>query len=168
MREFWFQFLPILLPLVLIGLGWAVGTWRERAHLASLAVREQAAADVRVTNLRCVPGDRDVVEGRFVCGDVVIASDYFKTVAAALRNLVGGEVRAFETLMERARREALLRMIDDARRLGSREIYNVRFETANILSGNPNRRNKASVAVEVFAFGTAVVRGESREAGTIP
>lgn len=161
MSDLWWQLLPVVLPFAFIGLGWAVGSWRERAHLASLAARESACADVRVSNLRQVPLSHDVRHCEMVCGDAVIASDYFKSVAGALRNLVGGEIRVFETLMERARREALLRLIDEARRAGASEIYNLRFETCNILSGNPNRRNKGAVAVEVFAFGTAVVRAGS-------
>jgi uncharacterized protein YbjQ (UPF0145 family) len=64
-------------------------------------------------------------------------------------------VRTFNTLLARARREALLRMLDRAREMGANEVWNVRFETSNVTSAGP--RNPA-VSVEIFAFGTAVRR----------
>ena len=85
--------------------------------------------------------------------EVVIASDYFKTFAASLRKLVGGELRTYESLMERARREALLRMLESARRLGANCVLNVRFSTSNIGTA---RRRQAAAMVEVYAYGTAL------------
>ena len=54
-----------------------------------------------------------------VTGNVVISVDYFKTVVAGLRNLVGGNVNTYETLLDRARREALLRLQQQALELGA-------------------------------------------------
>ncbi len=127
----------------------------ERRHFLSLEARELGYRDFVVTNLRVVPSPETVQESWLVLGEAVIASDYFKSFAARLRSLVGGEIRAYNTLMTRARREALLRMLDQARQAGSREVYNVRYETSNIRSANA--RNPG-VSVEVFAFGTAVTR----------
>ncbi len=149
------QFLPMLIVLALLVLGFTIGTVVEKAHLRSLAVREQQAADVGVVNLRRVSEPEAVESAHLVTADAVIATDYFKGFAASLRNLVGGEIRSYETLMLRARREATLRLIAQARQLGATEVWNIRFETSNILSAS--RRNPA-VSVEVFAFGTAVVR----------
>ena len=96
-----------------------------------------------------------ITHALFVSGDAVIATDYFKSFVAGLRNIVGGEVKTFHTLMSRARREAILRMLDEARQAGASEVWNVRHETSNIRSASG--RNKG-VSVEVFAFGTAIVR----------
>jgi len=90
---------------------------------------------------------------RLVVGDVTIASDYFKTFAATLRMLVGGELRTYESLMERARRESLVRMLEQAKQLGANAVYNVRFGTSSIRSAQ--RRNRAAM-VEMCAYGTAV------------
>ncbi len=51
-------------------------------------------------------------------GSVVIATDYFKVFAAGLRNLFGGEMKTYRTLMGRARREAIVRMLEQAQELG--------------------------------------------------
>ena len=85
-----------------------------------------------------------------VHGAVVVSADYFKTFIAGLRNLFGGRFRSYETLMERARREALLRLKADARRKGAKTVICVRFETTSISTG-------WAPAMEVLAYGTALV-----------
>ena len=55
--------------------------------------------------------------------------------------------------MERARREALLRMVESAKGMGANAVANVRFETSNI--GNM-RRKRAAAMVEMYAYGTAI------------
>ena len=142
--------------LLLLVLGFSVGTWTERAHVRSLSQREQELSDIVISNLKAVPDPDSVAEAAFVSGDAVMATDYFKSFAAGLRNIVGGEVRTFEKLMSRARREAVVRMLEEARQMGATEVWNVRLETSNIRSATA--RNQA-VSVEVFAFGTAIVRG---------
>ncbi len=151
---FWGQIVPVI---VLLVLGFTVGTYRERRHFASLARREREFAElgVGIVNVKRVSHPETVRLASFVAGDAVIATDYFKGFVASLRNIIGGEVRAYETLMERARREATLRMLEQARQLGATEIWNVRYETSNIRSAG---RRSPGVSVEVFAFGTAIVR----------
>ncbi len=149
---FWFQIVPVA---VLLILGFVVGQWRERSHFQSLIRREAEFGDLSIVNLKTVPHPEQVTRAELVCGDAVIATDYFKGFSARLRNIVGGELRSYETLMERARREATLRVLAQARTIGATEVWNIRYETSNIRSAS--RRNPA-VSVEVFAFGTAVVR----------
>jgi len=154
MWEFWLGVAPV--PVLLV-LGYSVGSWRERRHLAQLAAREQEmAGQVACTNLRHITAPQEVRQATLVMGQAVIASDYFKTFAAQLRNSVGGAVKAFETPMERARREAILRMLEEARALGACEVWNMRLGTSSITG---TQQKNPAVSVEVFAFGTAVVRG---------
>ncbi len=104
--------------LVLLIVGFFAGTIVEKRHYASIRKRERQYADVLAFAVR-FPPDRVTPQRAFlVHGTVVISSDYFKTFVAGLRNLFGGRVRTYETLMERARREALLRLKHDARRPG--------------------------------------------------
>ena len=155
MWETLLEFSQFIILAVLLVLGFTVGTWRERLHFSSLDQREQEFTDLAVVNLKTISDPASVASAELVMGDAVIATDYFKGFLARLRNVVGGEVKSYETLMRRARREAMLRMLQRARELGASEVWNVRLETSNIRSSS--NRNLA-VSVEIFAFGTAVVR----------
>ena len=83
----------------------------------------------------------------------MISVDYFKHISAALRNLIGGRVIAYEALMDRARREAILRMKTDAKEKGASQIFNVKLETSSISKGGANQIG----SVEVFAYGTGLI-----------
>ncbi len=141
-----------------VGLGFGVGGFRERAHFKSLDQREAANSDVVVNNLKTIPNGDSVRSALMVSGNTVVATDYFKTFAMGLRSFVGGEMRSAQTLMIRARREALLRMIDEARAMGAKEVYNVRFAFCNIGQMSGNRNQNFAISVEMYAYGTAVIR----------
>ena len=145
-----------LFPFVLIGLGYTVGRWREQSHLKSLAIREEALGHIVVTDLNTVADPETAASGCLVMGEAVIATDYFKSIATQLRNLIGGEMKSMQSLVDRARREAIVRMLEQADRAGTTEVHNVRLETSNIRSATS--RNKAAISVEMLAFGTAIVR----------
>lgn len=137
-------------------LGFTVGRAREAAHFRSIAQREELYRAIPLINLRHVHDPASVTQATLVSGQAVIATDYFKGFMARLRNIIGGEVVGYESLMERARREAALRVIEQARQWGATEVWNLRYETSNIRSGAHNRR--VAVSVEVLAYGTAVIR----------
>lgn len=150
MPIFWIQILPILLLLLL---GLAVGTLVERMHFRSLARREAALSYVVVTNTKAIPAGSTRESCGLVVGEVVIAADYFKTFLARFRKMVGGNVRTYETLMERARREAILRMQESAVSMGANRVINVRLASSDI--GGMRRRRRAAM-VEIYAYGTAI------------
>ena len=78
----------------------------------------------------------------------------FKRFLAGLRMIFGGRIRAYEPLLDRARREALLRMREDAIARGFDLVINVRIETSRLATAARNGRGTAGV--EVLAFGTAL------------
>lgn len=143
----------------LVTIGFFAGSIVERRHYASLRARERAYADVLAFMVRFPPDRVNAQHAFLVYGTVVISSDYFKTFVAGLRNLFGGRMRAYESLMERARREALLRLKAEARRRGAKLVVCVRFETTSIATG-------WAPSMEVFAYGTALIpAGESLASG---
>ena len=86
--------------------------------------------------------------------------DYFKRFLAMLRTLFGGRVRSYENLLDRARREAILRMKEEARSLNAERIFNIKLETASI---SKNAAGNIG-SVEVFAYGTAIINSDNASA----
>lgn len=101
-----------------------------------------------------MPADWDVGSSRLVTGSVVISLDYFKRIIAGLRALIGGRVKTYEPLLDRARREAVLRMTENAKEQGFNAVVNVRLETARL--ANARKGGKGTAGIEMLAFGTAV------------
>lgn len=147
------QLAPLIIFVVLLAIGFGFGRAKERRHLQSLEERESMARAFTVDSLKRPPEGVSVRESFLCSGSIVIGSDYFKSVGASLKSLVGGRLRTFETLLERARREATLRMMADAKERGADLVINTRFETSSIgrMTGN-----NGLAASEVVAYGTAL------------
>lgn len=149
--SFWAETLNLWLPLSLLVVGYGVGRLQERRHFRSIRQRETELKHVLALSTRYVPEGVQASDARLVSGGVVISSDYFKTFVAGFRAFFGGRFRGYETLLERARREALLRLKEDARAAGSTLVIGVRFQTTKIAGSS-------TPSVEVLAFGTALLQ----------
>lgn len=149
--------LPLLFGLgatvALLVLGFVAGSIAERRHYASIRQRERDLLRLPALTFEA-PSTWTVRRGALVAGSVVVSLDYFKRFLAGLKSLIGGRLRSYETLLDRARREAVLRMKEDARRRGFDAVANVRLETSSIASAR--RNGKGVTGLEVLAFGTAV------------
>ncbi|MCU7959020.1 MAG: YbjQ family protein [gamma proteobacterium symbiont of Bathyaustriella thionipta] len=142
-------------------MGYSFGRLAERRHYRSILRREAELRRVPVFATRYLPDDRAThAETTLVMGNVVISVDYFKRFLAGLRMLVGGRLKSYETLLDRARREAVLRMQEEARRLGAQSVFNVKFETMSISKGAKNTVG----SVEVLAYGSALIVARSLSA----
>jgi uncharacterized protein YbjQ (UPF0145 family) len=141
------------LPLTLLVVAFFTGSALERRHYASIRERELRWRSLPAVTFRSVPPGWKVSECALVTGSVVISVDYFKRFLSGLRMIFGGRVKAYETLLDRARREALLRLKEDAVERGCHAVVNVRLETCRMA----NARNSERIAgLEVLAFGTGV------------
>jgi uncharacterized protein YbjQ (UPF0145 family) len=138
--------------LVLMLLGYGFGTWAESRHYKSIQEREAKFQKLPTIALKHpLPQPGRVVKVKLASGNVVISVDYFKRFLASLRNIFGGRVSSYETLVDRARREATLRMKESCP--GATQIINVRLETASI---SKNSKKGSIGSIEVFAYGTAL------------
>lgn len=144
----------IILFLILLALGYGFGQLAERRHYRSIIRRESELNAIPAVASRYPPVDAPYAQA-LVIGSVVVSVDYFKRFLAALRNLFGGRVTSYETLLDRARREALLRMKEQARGMGAELVFNVKYETASIYKG----RKQAIGSIEMLAYGTALIPG---------
>lgn len=133
-----------------IVLGFVFGQIAEKRHYRSIHAREKALLYLPTT-----AGKRPIMGGapvrcELVTGSVVVSVDHFKRAAAALRAFVGGPVKSYESLLDRAKREAVLRLKESCS--GAHEIVNLRLETVPL-----SKSAQGGIgAVEVLAFGTAI------------
>jgi uncharacterized protein YbjQ (UPF0145 family) len=141
-------------PLFLLALGYFAGSIAEQSHYKSIRVRELRLRRIPTTNLRRPPVHWRVEGITLVAGSAVISVDYFKRFLAQLRGFIGGRVRSYESLLDRARREAVLRMKEEAVKGGFDAVINVRLESTSIAA--PLRGDRGTAGVEVLAFGTAL------------
>lgn len=144
--------LGFFLTLTLVGL--FAGTFNERKHYRSIVQREQALAHIKIFNEKRTPLELSGQPFYLVQGSVVISGDYFKIIAASLKSFFGGSLTSFESLLDRGRREAILRMKEQAQELGADIIFAVRLETS-VLHGQDNDRASRVACAEVLAYGTA-------------
>lgn len=125
--------IPFIIFVVLMLTGYFIGGAREKRHYRSLADREANMSHVVMTQSKhFLAPKKDSDPPCLLVSEVVIASDYLKTFLAGLRNIFGGEIRSYETMLERGRREAVLRIQEQAKLLGFNAVCNVRLNTADI------------------------------------
>ncbi|MFC1813182.1 YbjQ family protein [Thermodesulfobacteriota bacterium] len=144
--------MDFIILISLIAIGYFGGTWAEKQHYRSIEQREKTYLHLPAITVKNVDvDDAKVQQAKLVYGSVVISIDYFKRILAGLRNIFGGTVKSYETLVDRARREALLRMKEMAP--DSAMIVNVRIETSTI---GKNAHKKGVGCLEAIAYGTAL------------
>ncbi len=145
------EYLQLIVFLCLLAIGYAAGRFAEQRHYRSIRSRELALAHVLVFGNR-FPPLAPAAQQTLVAGSVVVSEDYFKRVVSALQKLFGGRLKSYESLLDRARREAVLRMKQQAHEHGAAMIINTKFQTFSIPGNRPN----AFGAVELLAYGTAL------------
>lgn len=143
--------------IILLILGYYFGHLAERRHYERIFQQERELMHMPVVTMRTLPDSVTAQQAELVTGNVVISLDYFKRILASLRNIFGGRVTSFESLLDRARREAIIRMKLRAVENGATLIYNMRLETASISKSTGSFMG----SVEVLAYGTAVVESKS-------
>ena len=143
----------LMTPAVMLG-AWISGSMIERRHLKTLLLLESGSREIMALTIEDLPPGWEVESCDLVIGNVVISQDYFKRIMAAIKGIFGGNIRVLEPLLDRARREALLRMKAQAHTRGFDTIINVRIETSPIASSRGD--GKGTAGVEMMAFGTAI------------
>ncbi len=146
--------IQLIVFLTLLIVGFVAGRVLERRHFASISERERRTASMLAVPMARVPGAELATDSALVTGSVVVSIDYYKRVVASLRNLVGGNVAAYESLLDRGRREAVLRMKEEALRRGFHGVVCIRMETSRLASARQG--GKGIAGVEVLAYGTAL------------
>ena len=94
----------------------------------------------------------DYITGRelemlgLVKGSTIQSKNIGRDISQSFKTLVGGELKAYNDMMNDARALATKRMVAEAEPLGADAIGNVRYASSAVMQG----------AAEVIAYGTAV------------
>ena len=99
-----------------------------------------------MTNTETIPGYTVEEILGIVFGNTVRARHIGRDIMAGLKNVIGGEIEEYTEMLADARKEALNRMVNAAKKLGADAVVNVRFATSQTMAG----------AAELLAYGTAV------------
>lgn len=81
-----------------------------------------------------------------VKGSTIQTVNFVRDFGASLKTLVGGELRNYTEMMDKARQIATERMTFEAQSMGADAVVGVRYATSSIMQS----------AAEVMAYGTAV------------
>ena len=81
-----------------------------------------------------------------VKGSTIQSKNIGRDITQVFKTLVGGELKAYNEMMNDARALATKRMVEEAEAMGADAVINIRYASAAIMSG----------AAEVMAYGTAV------------
>ena len=81
-----------------------------------------------------------------VRGSTIRSKNVVKDITQSLKTIVGGELKAYNDMMNEARAIATKRMVEDAEKLGADAVVNIRYASAAVMQN----------AAEVIAYGTAV------------
>jgi uncharacterized protein YbjQ (UPF0145 family) len=141
----------LIVFITLFCIGYFFGSHIEKKHYQSIEKRERALVHLVTTSSKKPVGELgNVRRTHLVKGNAVISVDYFKRILAGLRAIFGGNVSTYETLLDRSRREAILRMKESCP--AASQIINLRIETSSVFKGGKNQTG----SVEVLAYGTAI------------
>ncbi|MGG6831012.1 UNVERIFIED_CONTAM: YbjQ family protein, partial [Staphylococcus haemolyticus] len=133
--------IQIVIFAILFSVGFGFGRFNERKHLQYLDEQEQRLAYIRVNNSRFI---ESTLPGHMISSNVVISHDYFKYAIANVQNMLGGRLTSYESVVERARREAIVRLKLEAEKIGADQIMGIRLSTTELgMQGG---------MVEVFAY----------------
>ena len=138
-----------LIFILLFVVGWVFGRKNEHDHFKSLAEAEATLGHIIISSERFYrPNLPSTTQGVLVVGSVVIGQDYFKMIVARILSLFGKNLTTYETLLIRARREAIVRMKREAQFMGYNQVYGIRLEVTAL--------DEVGAMVEAIAYGTAV------------
>ncbi len=136
--------MDLLFLIILLIVAYITGSIIEKRHFKSIMEREARLLEQPFVSDSFIGPDDKVENVRLVMGSCVIAADRFKVFLGGLRSIFGGTITAYESLTDRARREAILRMRQKASRADM--VVHTRIQFSEV----------GKAKVEVIAYGTAV------------
>ncbi len=145
----------IIILICLLALGYYFGQRAEEKHYKSIIERENKLINLPLVTLKKPPIKQYEIDSALVTGSLVISIDFFKKFIASLKMLFGGGLTSYKSLLDRARREALLRLREQAEIRKAFVVLNTHIETSSI-SKSSGRGQSSIGSIEVLAYGAAL------------
>ncbi len=145
--------MDLLIFAILLAGAYLIGTKLiEKKHYLEIKKREKEFLHLPAISAKnFLEEGQKIKSSQMVYGSIVVSIDYFKLFWGGLKKVFGGEVYAFESVLDRGRREAILRMKESAREANI--ILNTRIETSTL---GKSKKGSGVGCSEVLAYGTAV------------
>lgn len=139
-------------PLLFLAVAFFAGNFIGSRHEKRLAERQKTVSHIRTTDLNRFNNPDHAILANLFTAEVTLGIDHFRGFLGSLKNIFGGEVRSYQKTLDRARREALMQVVEQAHQAGYNAVANIRLEFVDI-SGKANMVRRASM-VTIIAYGT--------------
>ena len=147
--------MDLIIIITLLFVTYFTGKTIEKRHYKKIKTRELLLIKKPyISYEKGVLDDKNVESSQLVASTVVIGCDYFRAFLASMRNIFGGHVSTFESLLDRGRREALLRIREEALKLKADIVINVKVDSITLDPIGYSKRPNPKTCIT--AYGTAI------------
>lgn len=153
-----FIILSVVVPLLFPFLSWAAGRWYQGRLMQALLLDEKQQGSMlqsdqhlsTSSSMKTMAAQSSTLLHVSICVGPSMGQIFFMW----LKSIFGGRLHSYDVVLDYGRREALLRLNQQAKELGCSSMVNIRIETSTV-SFAKNNQNKTS-SVEFLAFATGI------------
>ena len=147
--------IDIILLIIILSVIYMIGSIIEKNHFKKLKKEEVEYIKLPAGGFGCKnwSSNKQIKDVGIVCGEAAIGCDYFKMFVSNLKSFFGGRLTSVESVLDRARREAIVRMKEKAKKIGANVIINVKIESTML---NECEQKNMLPQCLVIAYGTAI------------
>tara|TARA_Y100000768_G_scaffold260696_1_gene198554 strand:+ start:710 stop:1207 length:498 start_codon:yes stop_codon:yes gene_type:complete len=148
---------PILISLLFPFLSWAIGRWYQDRLMNALLVKEKQQGNMLQSDqhlstqslMTTMTAESSTLLHVSICVGPSMGQIFFMWC----KGVFGGRLHSYDVVLDYGRREALLRLNQQAKDLGCSSMVNIRIETSTVSFAKNDRSNTSSVEFLAFATG---------------
>ena len=148
---------PILFSLLFPFLSWAIGRWYQDRLMNALLLNEKQQGNMLQSDqhlstkslMTTMAAESSTLLHVSICVGPSMGQMFFMWC----KSIVGGRLHSYDVVLDYGRREALLRLNQQAKDLGCSSIVNIRIETSTVKFSKSSNGNTSSVEFLAFATG---------------
>ena len=148
---------PILLSLLFPFLSWAIGRWYQDRLMSALLLNEKQQGNMLQSDqhlstqslMTTMTAESSTLLHVSICVGPSMGQIFFMW----FKSIFGGRLHSYDVVLDYGRREALLRLNQQAKNLGCSSVVNIRIETSTVSFAKNDKSNTSSVEFLAFATG---------------